>query len=113
MDQDLIRALQVRGIDVTTAQDEGMIERADEDHLDYATERNRVLFSFNRGDFYRLHTEYLLQSKPHSGIILSKQQQYSVGELMRRILRIVAIKPADEMKNWVEFLNVWGQSRNY
>ena len=37
MDQDLVRALRVRGMDITTANDAGMIERDDEDHLDYAT----------------------------------------------------------------------------
>lgn len=73
MDQALVRALRVRGMDVTTAREENMIEREDEEHLDYATQQGRVLFSFNRGDFYRLHTQYLEQNKPHGGIILAKQ----------------------------------------
>ena len=57
MDQALVRALRVRGLDVTTALDENLIKREDEPHLEYATQQGRVLFSFNRSDFYRLHTQ--------------------------------------------------------
>jgi hypothetical protein len=80
MDRDLVSALLARGVDVTTAYDEGMIGRDDREHLDYATRQGRVVYSFNRGDFYRLHTLYLTQGKSHAGIILSHQQRYSVGE---------------------------------
>ena len=50
MDQDWVRALRARGMDVTTALEENMVSRKDEEHLDYATEQGRVLFSYNRGD---------------------------------------------------------------
>ena len=108
LDHDLTRALRARGMDVTTALEENMIAREDEEHLDYATQQGRVLFSFNRGDFYRLHTRYLTQGKLHAGIILANQQQYSVGGQMRRILKLSAAKTAADMKNWLEFLSAWG-----
>ena len=107
MDQDWVRALRARGMDVTTALEENMVSREDERHLDCATQQGRVLFSFNRGDFYRLHTQYLSQGKSHAGIILANQQQYSVGDQTRRVLRLVAAKSADDMQNWVEFLSAW------
>jgi predicted nuclease of predicted toxin-antitoxin system len=103
----LVRALRARGVDVITALDAGMIEREDAQHLDYATEQGRVLCSFNVGDFYRLHSDYLAQGKLHAGIILMRQRYYSVGEQMRRLLTLMASKSADEMKNWVEFLSAW------
>lgn len=108
MDGDLVHALIVRGLDAVTAYDEGMVERADEAHLDYATRQGRVLYSFNRRDFYRLHIEYLKQGRSHAGIILAQQQRYSVGEQMRRILKLNAAKSAADMKNAVEFLSAWG-----
>ena len=108
MDRKLVRALRARGMDVTTALDENMIDQADEAHLDYATRQERTLFSFNRGDFYELHTWYLSEGKSHAGILLATQQEYSVGEQMRRILNLVAVKSAEDMKNWIEFLNAWG-----
>ena len=107
MRRSLVRALRVRGVDLITALDVGMIEREDAEHLDYATEQGRVLCSFNVGDYYRLHTDYVAQGKPHAGIILMRQQYYSVGEQMRRILKLMASRSADEMRNWVEFLGVW------
>lgn len=97
VDQALVRALRVR-VDVSTALEENMIEREDEEHLTYAKQQDRVLFSFNRKEFYRLHTECLEQNKGHMGIILANQQQYSVGEQMRRILRLSAAKTGGEFK---------------
>lgn len=103
----LVQQLLMRGVDVTTAHLEGMVEQADIDHLDYATHQGRVLYSFNVGDFQLLHTEYLTQGKSHSGIILSQQQAFSIGEQMRRLMRIITMKTAEEMVNGIEFLSTW------
>ena len=78
MDEDsmrraLVRALRARGVDVTTALDEGLIERDDAEHLDHATALGRVLYTFNVADFHRLHRDYLTQGKNHAGIILAPQ----------------------------------------
>jgi hypothetical protein len=108
MSRALARALRARNVDVTTALEQGMIERSDSAHLDYATAQGRVLFSFNVGDFCRLHGEYLAQGKPHAGIIVSPQQKYSVGEQMRRLLRIAANRSAEQMCDNLEFLGHWG-----
>ncbi len=112
MDQALVHALRARGVDVTTALNEGMIERDDTEHLDYATTQGRVLYTFNVGDFNRLHKGYLTQGKSHAGIILAPQQRYSIGEQMRRLLALMATKSADEMKNNVEFLSAWSGNRH-
>jgi predicted nuclease of predicted toxin-antitoxin system len=108
MDRDLVRALEARGVDVTTALIEKMINRADFEHLNYATAHERVITSFNVGDFYALHRQYLSEGKPHGGMVLVRQQQYSVGEQMRRILKLIAAKSAEDMQNQVEFLSAWG-----
>jgi predicted nuclease of predicted toxin-antitoxin system len=108
MRRGLVRALRARGMDVITALDAEMVERRDEEHLDYATEQGRVLCSFNVADYCRLHSSYLAQGKPHAGIILMRQQHYSVGEQMRRLLGLAASKSGDEMKNWIDFLSAWG-----
>lgn len=106
----LVTALRARGIDVQTALEAAMIERTDEDHLVYATAVGRVLCSFNVGDFYRLHTHYMAQYKAHTGIILARQQQYSVGEHMRRLLHLIAHRTEEAMQNRVEFLSAWGET---
>ena len=59
MDRNLVQAVRARDVDVITALEAGMIERTDEDHLDYATVQGRVLYSFNVRDFYYLHTAFM------------------------------------------------------
>ena len=41
-------------------------------------------------------------------MILASQQRYSVGEQLRRILRLRATVSAEEMRTRVEFLGNWG-----
>jgi hypothetical protein len=106
-DNDLIQALGLRGIDVIGAWAVGMRERKDEEHLRFATAQKRVLYSFNVQDYCRLHAEFLAQNRTHAGIVLAKQQHYSVGEQMRRFLKLVATKPAEEITNQIVFLTHW------
>ena len=103
----LARALRARGTDLITSLDAVLIAQPDSIHLDYATRNGRVLCSFNVGDYYRLHTEYLNTGQTHAGIILMRQQQYSVGEVMRRMLKLIANKTTEDMCNTVEFLSAW------
>ena len=107
MRRSLARALRNRGVDMETALDAGMIEREDAEHLDYATQQGRVLCTFNVGDFYQLHTDYLTEGKSHAGIILMRQQRHSVGQQIRALLKLMATKSAEEMIDWIEFLSVW------
>jgi uncharacterized ferritin-like protein (DUF455 family) len=78
MSHAVVRGLRARGVDVITALEEGMIERDDQEHLE------------------------------HAGLILARQQQFTLGEQLRRLLRLIAKVPADQIKNRVEFLGAWG-----
>lgn len=104
MDQSLINALRARGVDLTTATEAGLLGRTDREQLEYATAVGRVLYTFNRGDFYRLHGQYLAQGLNHCGIILATQQRYSIGEQLRQLLELITIKTPQQMQNNVEFL---------
>jgi len=107
-DNDLIHALRLRSVDVAGAWEVGRRQREDEEHLILATAQGRALYGFNVRDFYRLHSEFLEQGKSHAGIILAKQQLYSVGEQMRRLLRLIATRSPEEIRNQVEFLSNCG-----
>lgn len=107
MDKALVLALRARGVDVVTALDANMIAKSDEQQLDYATSRNRVLCSFNVSDFFRIHSEYLKSGIAHAGIVVSRQQQYSVGEMTRRLLRLISDLAPRGMRNRIEFLGTW------
>lgn len=104
----LAQELGMRGIDVTTALTQSMIEREDKEHLEYAVSQGRTLYSFNVGDYYKLHSEWMREGVNHTGIILAQQQRFSIGEQLRRILRIIATIQAEDMQNRIEFLSSWG-----
>jgi Domain of unknown function (DUF5615) len=103
----LIRALRARGMDVTNAVDAGQTGVPDMVQLEHATAEDRVLFTYNVGDFLALHTRLRQEGRSHAGLILALQQRHSVGEQMRRVLRMNRERSSDEMRNRVEFLSSW------
>lgn len=107
MEGGLVWALRSRKVDVTTALEQGMVNQPDDLHLERATALGRVLYSFNVGDYLALHTGYLRQGNHHAGIILAPQQTYSVGEQMRRLLKLIALRSAEALQDQVEFLSAW------
>jgi hypothetical protein len=108
MDRDLSRALQARGLDVKSVLHTQMVGYPDAQQLEYAASHGRVLYTSNVGDFHGLHYEYMAARKSHSGIILVSQQRFSVGEQLRRILKLASSLPAEAMKDRLEFLSAWG-----
>ncbi|MDF5708836.1 MAG: DUF5615 family PIN-like protein [Nostoc sp. S4] len=106
MDRRLVGALRARGVDVTTVGELSTTGLSDEEQLAIATEQQRVFYTFNVGDFCQLHNLYMIQGRTHSGIIISSQD-YSVGEQMRQILKLMAIRSAKEMDNQLVFLSTY------
>ena len=107
MDQALIRALALRGVDVESALSCGMLHCSDQEQLEYTTAEGRVIYSFNVGDFCRLHAEFIDQGRAHAGIIVARQQHFPIGEQLRRLLRITATLSPEDMKDRLEFLSSW------
>jgi hypothetical protein len=87
--------------------DAGLGGLDDERQLAYAADCACVLYSHNASDFFRLHAEWVAAGREHAGIILAPQQQYSIGEQLRRVLRIRARISAEGMRNRIEFLTNW------
>ncbi|MBJ7900158.1 MAG: hypothetical protein GC158_09610 [Cyanobacteria bacterium RI_101] len=107
IDEDFIRALISRNVDVLTVADVGMLHRSDQEQIDWARQNNRVIFSFNTKDFYRLHTILIKRGLSHEEIILAPQQRYGIGDLTRGILTLIDSKSSAEMRGQVEFLSNW------
>lgn len=107
MDDDFVQALKSRNVDVLTVADVAMLNKTDEQQLTWATEHNRVIFSFNIRDFYRLHTMLLEQGASHGGTILTPQQRYSIGDLLRGVLHLINTRSAEAMVGQLEFLSDW------
>jgi len=106
MDHRFVRALRAREVDITTVGEIRTISFSDEAQLALATEQQRVLYTFNVGDFCQLHSLYMAEGRNHTGIIISSQE-YSVGEQMRRVLKLMRAKSAEEMVNQLIFLSAY------
>ncbi len=85
----LFRTVIARGHDAVRATDIGMRGRADEQHLTYATELKRIVVTSNIKDFVPMHWRWRAVGRRHSGIIVVKQQTWSVGEQLRRLVNLL------------------------
>jgi hypothetical protein len=103
----LVFGLRARNVDTLTAYEADMINHPGEEHLDTAFAARRTLFSYNTGDYCALHQGWIRQKRSHSGIIVAPQQQYSVGEEVRRIMRLISRITAEQMRNRLEFRSSW------
>lgn len=107
VNSNLVRAARKHGLKVIIPADCGMVGADDDVHLKYAADHSLVLLTDNRQDFSRIHNEWLIIGREHSGIALSFQMRFSVGEKLRRILNIASAHTADEMKNNLVYISNW------
>lgn len=96
--------LRARGIDVLTTIEANRCGAEDSDQLTFATQYGRTIYTFNVGDFARLHAEYLRQGIDHCGIIVVPDQRYSIGEKIRRVAAFISSVTSEEMVNRMEYL---------
>ncbi len=90
-------ALRLKGYDVISAHEVQHQSLADYQQLEYAISDQRTIFTFNAGDFDRLHKKFLSEGKSHFGILLSKQ--LPIGETILRLTRFLFAHPEDEIKD--------------
>jgi Domain of unknown function (DUF5615) len=101
----LIRAIRNSGVDVISTSESGKLGSPDEEQLIWATSQKRVIYSFNMGDFCRLHRSFMTEGMHHGGMILVPQQRYSIGEQLRGLLSLMEHMSAEEMMNQLIFLS--------
>jgi len=100
----LINGLRARGIDVVTVFEEEMTGCTDDEQLEFASSQKRTLYTFNVGDFCRIHKEYLTLGKSHAGIVVVNRKRYSVGDQIKRLSELIHTKSAEKMSNNLIFL---------
>jgi len=95
-------ALRLKGYDVISAHEAQKRSLSDEHQLEFAVARRMTLFSFNAGDFDRLHREYLKTGREHFGIILSKQ--VPIGETIKRLTVFLFTHADQGIKNGIHWI---------
>ncbi len=106
-DKSLVAAFRSAALDVITVADTNKQSCSDEDQLIWAAEQGRVIYSYNRRDFCRLHIEFLSTERNHAGIIVLRQQRYSVGQQLQGMLTLIAAQTAEDMVNQLVFLSAY------
>jgi hypothetical protein len=104
----LPEGLRQHGIDAKTTIELGLTGVDDETQLKAAGDAGRVLVSNNICDFVPLHEKWLAKGRFHAGIVVFHQQVFSVGEIIRRLAKLVHTLSAQELRGRLEWLNNWG-----
>ena len=100
----VIQGLLARGYDVHTTSEAGNLGASDVEQLQLAIELERVIYSFNIGDFARLHSQLLVAGVQHFGIVVIPDQRYSIGEKIRRLADFMSKTSAEAMINRIVYL---------
>jgi hypothetical protein len=100
----VVQGLHARGIDVLTTLEANRCGTSDEEQLDFAIEQGRTIYTFNAGDFARLHGEHLREGVDHAGIVVLPDQRCSIGEKIRRLAGFISRVTAEDMVNRMEYL---------
>lgn len=103
----LISALRASNVDVITALEASKLGCSDEEQLIWSTEQKRVIYSFNRGDFSSLHSQFMANERNHAGILVGQQQRYSIDQQVRAVLALMADRSAEAMVNQLVFLSAY------
>lgn len=92
------RGLQLRGVDVSTTQESGLLTGDDESQLQFAIQEGRVLFTHD-ADFLSM----IDSVSSHPGIVYSRKDSQSIGEIVRYLVLMTQCVTANEMCGTVEF----------
>lgn len=91
--------LRLRGFDVTTSADVGLIGAVDERHLEFAAREGRVIVTHD-ADFLRLCSS----SRTHPGVAFCHIESRSIGQMVRALTGLSLRWTAEEMRNRIEYL---------
>ena len=100
----VVQGLRARNIDVLTTIEANLLGSDDSSQLAFATSIGRAIYTFNVGDFAKLHSTYIVQNKTHSGIIVIPDQRCSISEKIRRLASFISYTSAEKMVNRMEYL---------
>lgn len=101
----IAKALKRRGFEISTTPEYGNFELTDEKQVEFATSIEATILTHNVQDFPRIHYEFMGKEISHKGIIVAKQ--VPIGEVVRRLLRLMAELTAEDMNDRLEYLSNW------
>jgi predicted nuclease of predicted toxin-antitoxin system len=107
LSQKVAEMLRRKGIDATSAHEEGAEEWSDEEQLEKAGEEGRCLVTRNRDDFIELTVQFFQGQRPHAGVLIIPYtypgDQFSL--LARALIRYAVEHPQDLPPYTIDFLS--------
>ena len=94
------RELRLRGVDVTTAFEDGNAYLRDEPLLERATQLGRVLYTED-DDFFAITARWLATSRDFSGLACAPQRRMSIGETVKQLELIAKAYDPEDVVNLV------------
>ena len=91
------------GVDLLTTRDVHNLGQSDSFQLLFAATHHRAILTHNRGDFEALHRNALAEQQDHAGIIIANRR-VSDADLARRVMKLLDLLSADEMKNQLLYI---------
>jgi hypothetical protein len=98
-------ALRRAGFDATSTAEASRLRESDDAQLRWAASHGFAIVTFNVGHFAARHVAWIQRGEHHAGIIVSRQ--YSIGEVVRRLLHLANTLDAETMRDRLEFLSDW------
>lgn len=98
-------SLRLRGYDVVTVKEMERKGLTDIEQLQFASSGERVIFTHNIADFYKIHSDFMKKEIEHSGIILSKQ--LPIGVIIKALLKLITNLNYEKVRNSVVWLSDW------
>lgn len=104
IDQDihpeLAEMLRQDGFDCQTTAEAGMLDKHDDEQLEYAVSQDRCILSFNVRDFRRLSEEWARIGRSHAGIVVTQQVgKKHLGHLHGLVYQFLNSTTADEIRD--------------
>jgi len=99
----ITQQLEVRGVNVITAHDDGRADRSDDELLARATELGRAIFTHDR-DFLAIASKWQRQSREFGGIIYAHPLRVSTGKCVVDLDLIAKCYEPVDMVSRVEHL---------
>ena len=109
IDEIYIDVLSAGAFDVLDAKSAGMLGRSDADQLAFATAHERLLVTFDRKDYFRLHGEVIQRGDHHAGILLVlRDAGFGPGEILRRMSLVRDVFRETGTRDQILFLSNFG-----
>lgn|SRR5574341_1018184 len=94
-----------RGVDILRCQSTGMMGADDEEHLEFAASRGRVLVTQDT-DFQSIHYQWIGAGKTHAGIIFVKDT-LSIGKVISALELLYEYETSDQLKDRLLFASAY------